>query len=147
MKGKNPSLPLKCEETLRLQISETVWPVHTPLRMSWSSAEAPTALPTRHERDPAPVWRVAAAPDGDGEQWDKHGSRALWVTEIPSGLDPFLAPVWSGGSDALLLTQTLGMEEDVSPTTPCPARVKYHLVLPTELAKRPLCLGYELSRL
>lgn len=142
MKGKTPSLPLKCEEMLRLQIAETAWPVHTPLRMSWSSAEAPTALPTRHERDPAPVWQVAAAPDGD-----KHGSRALWVTEIPSGLNPFLAPVRSGGSDTLLLTQTLGMEEDVSPTTPCPARVKYRLVLPAELAKRPLSLGYELSRL
>ena len=48
MKG-NPSLLFKCEETLRLRIAETVWPVHAPLRMSLSASEAPIALPTRHE--------------------------------------------------------------------------------------------------
>lgn len=107
MKGKKPSLPFECEKTLRVQIAETVWPVHAPLMMSLSAAEAPTALPTRQEWDPALVWQVAAATDGDGEQWDKPQSRALWVIEISSGFDPFLAPVGSSGSDTLLLTQTL----------------------------------------
>lgn len=34
---------------------------------------------------------MAAGSDRDGEQWEKHWSSALEVTEIPSGSDSFLA--------------------------------------------------------
>lgn len=106
MKGKKnkPSLPFKDKETLRLPIAETVWPVNSPLRMYSSVTELSIALPTRHKQDQPPVWQVAAAPDWDAEQWDKHRSRALWVTEIPSAFDLFLVPVGRVGSDTLLLT-------------------------------------------
>lgn len=70
--------------------------------VSLSTAEVPTALPVRCEWDLSPVWKVTAAPDEDGDWWDKHWSRTPWVTEIPSGFDPFLAPAGSGGSNTLL---------------------------------------------
>lgn len=88
------------------------------------------ALPTWHEQDLAPAWQLAAAPDGDDEQWDKHQSRAMWVAEIPPGFDPILAPIGSGGSDSSAHPDPVGKQEDVSPTTHCAAGVKHCLVLP-----------------
>lgn len=67
-----------------------------PLCMRGMLVEPLMALPTRHQLDLAPGWLVVAGSDRDGEQWEKHWSSALEVTEIPSGSDSFLAQ--SGGS-------------------------------------------------
>lgn len=105
MKGKNPSLLFKCEETLRLQIAETLWLVYASLVTSLSAAEEPTALPTGHKWTNGTRFLPG--------RWQQpltgmvSSGTTLWVTEIPSGFHPFLAPVGHGGSDLLLLPQTL----------------------------------------
>lgn len=83
-RGKAPDSTFKYKETLRLQ-RLCGWYMllggHPSLQLShpWLCNEAQTGS-----------WLVAAGSHKNGEQWEKHWSSALEVTEIPSRSDSFL---------------------------------------------------------